>query len=60
MGINFFRRQAPEATERKASVTGRIAAMATGVAGRSGGRATRARSPGSGFWATRWGFARCG
>ncbi|RWR46452.1 phage portal protein [Sinirhodobacter ferrireducens] len=32
MGINFFRRQAPEAApERKASVTGRIAAMATGA-----------------------------
>lgn len=32
MGINFFRRQAPEAApERKASVTGRIVAMATGA-----------------------------
>ncbi len=32
MGINFFRRPGPEvAPERKASVTGRIAAMATGA-----------------------------
>ena len=46
MGINFFRRQAPEAaTERKASVTGRIAAMATGYRGNTGVAALEGARP---------------